>query len=178
MTLRSARGLAWGIGAFCLVLVVASLVLLALDWPAIDSPFTAQLPWFLDAVITGVLGVLIASRRPRNPIGWLLLAIAVGNSIFLLANFTATRGLLTGASPAGWVAWPAWVSNWLGGAGAGLLCVLVVFFPNGRLPSPRWRWIIRFVIGLFVLVTAGTLVDTGITTLSPRLPNVPSPINV
>ncbi|HEY4868960.1 MAG TPA: histidine kinase, partial [Candidatus Dormibacteraeota bacterium] len=166
------------IGAFCFVLVVASLVLLVLDWPAIDSPFTAQLPWFLDAVITGVLGLLIASRRPRNPIGWLLLAIAVGNSIFLLAEFTAMRGLLAGASPGGWVAWPAWTSNWLGGVGAGLLCVLVVFFPNGRLPSPRWRWIIRFVIVLFVLVTAGTLVDTGITTLSPRLPDVPSPINV
>ena len=178
MTLQSSRRLAWGIGTFCFVLVVASLVLLALDWSAIDTPFTAQLPWFLDAVITGVLGVLIATRRPHNPIGWLLLAIAVGNSVFLLATFTAMRGLLAGASPAGWVAWPAWTSNWLGGVGAGLLCVLVVFFPNGRLPSPAWRWIIGFVIAIFVLVTAGTLVDTGITTLSPRLSNVPSPINL
>jgi signal transduction histidine kinase len=178
MTLQSARRLAWSIGTFCFVLVIASVVLLVLDWPAIDSPFTAQLPWFLDAVITGVLGVLIATRRPHNPIGWLLLAIAVGNSIFLLAEFTAIRGLLAGASPAGWVAWPAWASNWLGGVGAVLLCVLVVFFPNGRLPSPRWRWIIRFIIALSVLVTAGTLVNTGSTTLSPLLPNVPSPINV
>jgi len=178
MTLQGARRLAWAIGAFCLVLVVASLVLLVLDWPAIDSPFTAQLPWFLDAVITALLGVLIATRRPHNPIGWLLLAIAVGNAIFLLAEFTAMRGLLAGASPTSWVAWPALASNWLGGVGAVLLCVLVVLFPNGRLPSPRWLWIIRFIIVLSLLVSAGTLLDAGITTLSPRLPNVASPINV
>ena len=75
---RSAVRLAWGIGLLTLALVVASLVLLALDWSAIDSVFTAQVPWLLNAVITGVLGVLIATRKPRNPVGWLLLAISFG----------------------------------------------------------------------------------------------------
>jgi signal transduction histidine kinase len=178
MTLQSARRLAWGIGTFCLVLVVAGLVLLLLDWPAIDSPFTAQTPWFLDAVITGVLGVLIATRRPRNPIGWLLLAISFGNAIYLVGGFVAMLGLLHGASPSSWVGWPAWVFNWTAGFGAFLLMVLVFFFPDGRLPGPRWRWVAYFAVVANLVSTLASMLDTSPVTLSPRLPNVPNPIGV
>jgi prepilin signal peptidase PulO-like enzyme (type II secretory pathway) len=66
---RRAVRLAWAIELFSLVLVIASLVLLALDWQTLDSPFITQLPVFLGALIVGILGVLIAARRPRNPIG-------------------------------------------------------------------------------------------------------------
>ena len=76
---RRAVRLAWGIGLSSLGLLVASLVLLALDWKAIDSPATAQFQYFVGAPIVGILGVMIAARRPRNPIGWLLLAIAVAD---------------------------------------------------------------------------------------------------
>jgi hypothetical protein len=66
---RRAVRLAWSVGLCALGLVAASMVLLALDWRAIDSPGTAQLTLFLGAPINGALGVLIATRRPRNPIG-------------------------------------------------------------------------------------------------------------
>ena len=178
MTLQSARRLAWAIGAFCLLLVVAALVLLVLDWPAIDSPFTAQLPWFLNAVITSVLGVLIATRRPRNPIGWLLLAISFGNAIYLVGGFVAMLGLLHGASRSSWVGWPAWVFNWTSGFGAFLLLVLVFFFPDGRLPGPRWRWIAYFAVVANLVSTPASMLDTSPVTLSQRLPNVPNPIGV
>src|ERR1700676_1710614 len=109
--------LAWGIGLFSLRLMVASLVLLALDGKAIDSPATAQALYFVQVPVTGILGVLIAVRRPRNAIGWLLLAIAAADAIYLLATFVAMRALLSGASPQGWVEWPAWLSNNTGGLG-------------------------------------------------------------
>jgi signal transduction histidine kinase len=160
------------------VLVIASLVLLVVDGPAIDSPFTAQTPWFLDAVITGVLGVLIATRRPRNPIGWLLLAISFGNAIYLVGGFVAMLGLLHGASPSSWVGWPAWVFNWTAGFGAFLLLVLVFFFPDGRLPGPRWRWVTYFAVVANLVSTLASMLDTSPVTLSPRLPNVPNPIGV
>jgi hypothetical protein len=82
LELRAIR-LAWGIGLCTLGLLVASLLLLALDWNAIDSPVTAQSVYFLQAPMVGILGVMIAARRPRNPIGWLLLAVAVGTAIYL-----------------------------------------------------------------------------------------------
>src|SRR5580700_5325182 len=81
MNQRTASRLAWGIGIINMILVVVGIVLLAMDWKAIDSALTAQAPWIANAVIVGALGVLIASRRSRNPIGRLLLAIAVGNDI-------------------------------------------------------------------------------------------------
>jgi hypothetical protein len=161
MTLRWERRavrLAWGIGLCSLGLVVASLVLMALDWKAIDSPVTAQLPWYLDAVVAGALGVLIAAGRPRNPIGWLLLAIAAGNAVYLTADFIAIRALQSGTSPAGWVVWPAWVFNWTGGFGAVLLGFLIVFFPNGKLPGPRWRWAAWFAVAASAISTAGGMV--------------------
>jgi len=89
MSARAAARLAWGIGLFCAACVVASLVLLAIDWKAIDSPGTALLPYFLAAPVSGILGVLIATRRPSQPIGWFLLAIAAFNVVSLTADFAA-----------------------------------------------------------------------------------------
>src|SRR5580700_5123058 len=76
------------------------------------------------------VGALLAWKRPRNPIGWLLsatgVAYAVGVSGTLLAHFPRT---LTLANWLGWI--------WLLGIG---LCVFVVLlFPTGHLPSRRWR---------------------------------------
>ncbi len=179
VTPRSAARLAWTIAGVCVVLVVASLVLLALDWKAIDSPFTAQLPWYLNAVIVGALGALIAARRPHNPIGWLMLAIAFGNAIYLVADFFAMHELLTGASPtSGWVEWPAWVYNWIGGFGAFLLAFLIFLFPDGRLPGRRWRPLAWIAIAAGTLLTVASMLVASVSQLSPLLPNVPYPVNV
>lgn len=100
---RQAVRLAWGIGLGSLGLVAASSVLLVLDWKAVDSVVTVQLLYFIQAPIVAILGALIAARRPKNPIGWLLLAIATIGAIYLLADFIAMRGLLSGTSRRGWV---------------------------------------------------------------------------
>ena len=174
---RRAVPLAWGIGVFCLGLVVASLVLLPLDWTAIDSVRTARLGYFLGAPITALLGLLIAIRRPRNSIGWLLLAIAVADSICLFADFTAIRGLLAGASPHSWVAWAAWLYNNGFGIGALLLLFVVFVFPNGRiLPGPRWRWAAWVGLTAVVGLTASTMVSAQLAQLSPRLPSLTNPL--
>jgi len=130
---RRAVRLAWGTGLCSLGLVIASLVLLVLDWKAIDTPATAQLSNFLSAPIVGILGVLVAVRRPRNPIGWLLLAIALAVAITLAADFVAIRGLLSGASIRGWVEWPAWLSTNPQTLAFVSLALVLLFFPNGRL---------------------------------------------
>ena len=164
---------------FCLGLVVASLVLLPLDWTAIDSVRTARLGYFLGAPITAILGVLIAIRRPRNSIGWLLLAIAVADSICLFADFTAMRGLLSGASPRAWVAWAAWVYNNGFGIGALLLLFVVFVFPNGRiLPGPRWRWAAWVGLTAAVGLTASTMVSAQSVQISPRLPSLTNPLAI
>jgi signal transduction histidine kinase len=176
---RRAVPLAWGVGVFSLGLVVASLVLLPLDWKAIDSVRTARLGYLLGAPITAILGVLIAIRRPRNSIGWLLLAIALADSICVFADFTAMRGLLSGASPRAWVAWAAWAYNNGFGIGALLLLCVVFVFPNGRvLPGPRWRWAAWVGLAAAVVLTASTMVSAQSAQLSPRLPSLTNPLAI
>jgi hypothetical protein len=169
--------LAWGIGLVSLALLVAAVVLLALDWEAIDSPGTAQLTILLGVPITGVLGLLIATRRPKNPIGWLMLAIAGAGAVFLFTDFLAIRGLLSGAAPNGWVAWPGNVFASATVVGQYLIFLLVMFFPNGRLlPGPRWRWVARAALCAIAVEIVQALTSLSPNRLSPRLPSVPNPL--
>jgi signal transduction histidine kinase len=176
---RRAVILAWGVAVFCLALVVASLILLPLDWKAIDSARTARLGYLIGAPITAILGVLIAIRRPRNSIGWLLLAIAVADSICVFADFTAMRGLLSGALARGWVAWAAWTYTNVFGIGAFCLLFLVFVFPNGQvLPGPRWRWAAWVGFTAVIVLTASGMVSAQSAQLSPRLPSLTSPLAI
>jgi len=119
-------------------------------------------PFFFGAVsVPAVVGALIATRRPRNSIGWILILGALS-----LAPVLA-------ASPYAWVALRANPGSLPGGSWAALLSSLwpaffawplaVAFvFPDGRLPSPRWRPYAFFAAGSFallllVLVTAKRL---------------------
>jgi signal transduction histidine kinase len=174
MSTRAAARLAQGIALCSLALVAASLVLLILDSKAIDSIGTSDLPFFLNAVIAAVLGALIASRRPRNPIGWLLLAISMSQAVSMTGTFLAMRGLLSGSGVDGWVAVSAWISNWSGVLGSMLLGFLVLFFPDGHLPGTRWRWVARVMVVVCFGSLVVTMLSTAPLTLSPRLPIVPA----
>ena len=178
MRSRHPSRLAWAIGGVCLALLVLSLALLVLDRKAIDLPGTAQLPYFLQAPVVGVFGVLIASRRPRNPIGWLLLAIAALDDIYLVAGFTAMLGLLSGASPRSWVVWPALVFNAVSLGGPILLGFLVLYFPDGHLPGRRWRWVTWYLGFAIVKTIVSAMLAVAPIELSPRLPNVANPLAV
>ena len=135
--------------------------------------------YLLGAPITAILGVLIAIRRPRNSIGWLLLAIALADSICVFADFTAMRGLLSGAVASGWVAWAAWTYKNVFGMGAFCLLFLVFVFPNGHvLPGPRWRWAAWVGLAAVVVVTASGMVSAQSTQLSPRLPSLTNPLAI
>lgn len=176
---RQAVRLAWGIGLGSLGLVAASSVLLVLDWKAVDSVVTVQLLYFIQAPIVAILGALIAARRPKNPIGWLLLAIATIGAIYLLADFIAMRGLLSGTSRRGWVDWPAWIYNNTGTLGALLLGFIVLFFPDGHLlAGKRWRIAAGLMLVGAVTGVASSMLATTTIQLSPRLPSLPNPVGV
>ena len=134
---------------------------------------------FLGAPINGALGVLIAVRRPRNAIGWFLLAIAAAGAVFLFTNFLAIRGLLSGAAPDGWVAWPGNVFNNASPVAEYLIFLLILFFPDGRLlPGPRWRWVAGVALAAVAVELVQALTSTSLNQLSPRVPSVPNPLAV
>jgi hypothetical protein len=94
-----------------------------------------------------VVGALIASRLPANPIGWLWCAEGL-----VYAVFDAGPPL---AHAAGWPAWVAW--TWVGWGFVIFLAVLVfvfLLFPDGHLPSHRWRWVARAtaIVALLLII--------------------------
>jgi hypothetical protein len=91
------------------------------------------------AVGYSTVGAVAASNRPENPVGWVLCSIGLSWGV---AHFTseyatyallATPGTLVGAEAA------AWIYSWVWVPALGVIVFLPLLFPNGRLPSPRWR---------------------------------------
>jgi len=102
------------------------------------------------AILTGVLslsfptvGALIIARLPTNPVGWLFSTVGL---LYVLRRFSMAYAdyALTANFTWPWGEYVAWFSTWVGFTGpilAGVILMLV--FPNGRLPSRRW-WIVAW----------------------------------
>jgi hypothetical protein len=90
--------------------------------------------FLLTFVTYAAVGALIASRRPRNPVGWLFCAIG----LFFAASEALYAYARDPTGPPG-AATAAWVTAWSGEPGTVALVLLVLLFPTGRFLSPRWR---------------------------------------
>ena len=97
------------------------------------------------------VGMIVAARQPRNPVGWLMLCFALGFLLstdagsYDIADYQFGRGLPLG--PASLLLYLLWEPALVLGP------VAVLLFPDGRLPSARWRWVLRayFAVGLVLL---------------------------
>jgi hypothetical protein len=132
---RLAAWLALVTSGLTLGLLVAA-VLLPARTPGGLTPLLPQVLW---ASASGVVGAVVAARRPRLPIGWLLVGIGLLMALGLVAGQYAVVAVLDapGSLPFGSAA--AWLSAWPFTAGFLLLPFLFLLFPTGRLPGPRWR---------------------------------------
>jgi hypothetical protein len=150
----SVRRLAWAAFALYVALTATAVALVAFAGASADSLGAAGFAGF-----AGV-GAMIALRRPRNAVGWVLLVIAI--------NFAATNAgeayveVMRGPARA-WVAWPtAWATNlWFSLA----LVILPLLFPYGRLPSRRWRPVLWLGVADLVLATVGSALTPGLLDL-------------
>jgi len=102
-----------------------------------------------------VVGALIASRRPRNPIGWILLTDGV---LWMLSNMFDYYSIYGVARPDS-VPFPvvvAGINNWLWVPAVGLLgTYLLLLFPDGKLPSRRWRPLAWLSGAVILLLSVG-----------------------
>jgi two-component system, NarL family, sensor kinase len=152
---RLAPWLAWSLWALSIVFGALTLLLAYANREHPVFPRAPLISWFVPTLaIVPTVGALVASRRPRNPIGWTFLF--VGLALFgLFAEQYAGYTLDTqpGALPGGLLM--AWTSAWTSSLG---ILVMVTFtfllFPTGQLPSPRPRpaaWAYGALITLYCL---------------------------
>jgi hypothetical protein len=146
---------AWGIWALNVFATVLTLLLAALNEPTSSLRNTVFISLVILAFST--VGALIWSRRPENPIGWLFCSGAFCWILGELALEYGVYALITAPDtlPAG--TWATWFGGWARGIGWFLIVgFLLLLFPNGRLPSPRWRpvlWGAVGYVGFFTVVT-------------------------
>jgi two-component system, NarL family, sensor kinase len=119
-------------------------------------------PLLVALLAFAAVGAVLASRRPANPIGWVFCAAGLGGSATQFAGQYGVYALFTrpGALPAG--RWLVWVQEWLFAPSLALLAVFtLLLFPDGQLPSRRWRPVGRLATVLLVVGTAAAAVHPG-----------------
>ncbi|HJY60038.1 MAG TPA: hypothetical protein VJ418_26975, partial [Streptosporangiaceae bacterium] len=138
----------------------------------------------LAAGLYASFGRLIAGRRPDLAIGWLLGLTGLLLALSILTEQYALYGLATapGALPSAWLA--GWLSGTLAALTIVLIALLVLLFPDGRLPSRRWRpvlWAIVVVVTgwLATQMQAGTAVSGGYaSSLDAARVSYPNPLGI
>jgi hypothetical protein len=172
---RTAAWLAWSLATLSLIMFVANVALYIILPPSAQPPITwgtgglsIVFVFMVPFLAFPLVGALIASRRPHNPIGWICLAVGLFWMLNIMSGGYGIYGLL--ASP-GSVPFPAAIGSqgeWMGPATVGLLgTYLILLFPDGRLPSAGWRplaWLSGTVLVLVSIANAlapGPLPDLG-----------------
>jgi hypothetical protein len=92
-----------------------------------------------------LVGLLLARRQPQNPIGWLLLGIGLDTALFAALPALRQAGLVRY-----WVG--AWLEFTVYLSLLPLACLLLLLFPDGKLPGPRWRWLLRATTALALVL--------------------------
>jgi signal transduction histidine kinase len=176
---RRTTALAW---VFALLTVAAAAATLALaianraSLPSLDAadPISIILPPGL-----AVVGGLVASRRPRNPTGWLFLLASAVTAFEGLGDQYARFALVTAAGRAPGAVWSLWVSGWSLSLvyPAGAVALLLLLLPDGHLPSRRWRPVVVAALVVTVVLTLLTAVYPGPLTGSSSGLNFKAPNN-
>jgi hypothetical protein len=162
--------------ALSIVLTALGLVFLALNRshpgvPVFEFAFRST----VIVVSCSTVGVLIASRRPAHPIGWLFSALGLLSGVHLFCGEYAIYALVVerGALPGGRVS--AWIIGWLWVPINALLAFVALLFPDGKPPSPRWRPV-GWLNG--VMAVAGSFAAAFLPGPSPWIAAIDNPFGV
>ena len=173
-------GIARTVAAYALAAVALGLLATMVVLTLLDTESRWWLAGSAAVVVPAIAGILIALYRPSNTIGWLLLADAVNVAFGLLATPYAHYGLVRnpGSLPGA-----RWMLLWSSAGWPALFALpvaLVLAFPNGRLPTRRWRPVAIAAVVSFAVLQIATLFEpqhyvepyTHVTSPVPWLPAI------
>ena len=119
----------------------------------------ANVLWILAGVSAATVGAVLASRRPRHPVGWLLLVVGVSEQFTNLVGDYVHYGVM--GRPGGLPAAGYLSGFYNSGTVVIIACIgfIALLTPTGSLPSPRWRWWTRFVVTALVVLLVSAALD-------------------
>ena len=134
--------LAWGACGLVLIMIACAVVL------AVPNHYALWRVDFLVPVASAaLLGALVASRQPRNPVGWFVLGHAFCFSLGEFGRQYAIFGVFTEAGSLPFAREMIWPTYWIWYPGLILMISLLpLYFPNGRPVSRGWRWVTGLVV--------------------------------
>jgi len=181
MSRQESAWLAWYMCALTLVLTAFGFLFLVASQSRVGAPVYDYL--LLNTVIAvsfSPVGALVAPRLPPgNPIGWLFCAIGLFAAVRLFAAEYAIATLL--AVPGSWLSLLpggeaiAWVSSWVWIVHFGPFIFLALLFPDGRLPSTRWR---PFALLVALVIAGGAFAVAAWPVTSARFNPVNDPLGI
>jgi hypothetical protein len=160
---RRPMGLAWALWALTMlslpVVVWLDQLLRQAGLGELSPLQAANLFWILAGVSAATVGAVLASRRPRHPVGWLLLAVGLSDQLDGLTSNYVHYGVMgrPGGLPAA-----SYLSGFYNSgtvvmvAGISFIALLT---PTGSLPSPRWCWWARIVATATVVLLVAQALD-------------------
>ncbi len=145
------RVLAWGLW----LAIVGSFFGVVVSGAAAEDGEGSAVAYTIFVLAFATVGALVATRQPRNPIGWILLGAGLA---YAIGGLTITQ--VQGSRPTSPLV--TWISTWVWLAGIGPAATFgLLLFPDGRLPSRRWRPLAWTAAAGNLLVIAGIALKPG-----------------
>src|SRR5215212_4635227 len=167
---RAASWLAWSLCGLVLILIACAVALAVANRSNVWG-----LTFLLPVPSAALVGALIASRQPRNPVGWFILGHAFCFSLGEFGRQYAIYGIRTEPGSLPFARALLWPTYWIWFPGLILMIsVLPLYFPNGRLVSRGWRWVTRLVVVFAVCATGLAMVQPG----DSEATSIPNPLGI
>jgi hypothetical protein len=169
MSTRTASWLAWSLAGLSVAIFLVIIVLYVFAHLSHEASSTggvlSDLLFYGPFLAFPIVGALIASRRPHNPIGWICLAVGLLWMLGGLSEQYTSYGIAKpGSVP--YLATIVALIQWMWIIPVGLLgTYLLLLFPDGMLPSSRWRplaWLsgaVMVLLGVDSVLAPGPLTD-------------------
>ncbi len=155
-SVRIVSWVAWSLWALTVALMALTVVFTAFHSssrdPASGAASFAVSILFVASFLT--VGALIASRRPRNPIGWIFFAMSLALVVAIFFGNYAEYSLVVEPGALPFAKTAAWVGNWIWPIALSPVAFFLLLFPDGHPPSRRWRGVVWLqaaaLVGWFV----------------------------